>query len=299
MPDTAAVVRTKKALSARSFVWRPSRIATYAILILGSLLMIMPLAWLVRSSLMDNSQIFIFPPQWIPDPFQWSNYPEALTSVPFGKYFMNTFTIEVFVLAGVLLTSVITAYSLARLRWGGRNVVFAVILGSMMLPSAVTIIPLFVIWRELDALDSLVPLIVPAWFGSGAYIGQGAFQIFLLRQFFMTIPKELDEAAYMDGGTPFAVLWRVVIPLSTPALLVVGIFTFIDVWNNFLEPVLYLNSERNFTLALGLATFKGLYNAQWGYLMAASMAMVAPIIMLFFLGQRYFIEGITLTGIKG
>jgi multiple sugar transport system permease protein len=298
MPNATAATAKPTAI-VRGFAWRPSRLLTYIILIAGSCLMIMPLVWLIRSSLMDNSQIFIFPPQWIPDPFQWSNYPEALTSVPFGKYLMNTVTIEVFVLAGVLLTSVITAYSLARLQWRGRNVVFAVILGSMMLPSAVTIIPLFVFWRELNALDSLVPLIVPAWFGSGAYIGQGAFQIFLLRQFFLTIPKELDEAAYMDGGTPITVLWRIILPLSTPALLVVGIFTFIDVWNNFLEPVLYLNSEEHFTLALGLATFKGLYNAQWGYLMAASMAMVAPIIVLFFVGQRYFIEGITLTGIKG
>ncbi|MFC4305141.1 carbohydrate ABC transporter permease [Cohnella boryungensis] len=298
MPNATAATAKPTAI-VRGFAWRPSRLLTYIILIAGSCLMIMPLVWLIRSSLMDNSQIFIFPPQWIPDPFQWSNYPEALTSVPFGKYLMNTVTIEVFVLAGVLLTSVITAYSLARLQWRGRNVVFAVILGSMMLPSAVTIIPLFVFWRELNALDSLVPLIVPAWFGSGAYIGQGAFQIFLLRQFFLTIPKELDEAAYMDGGTPMTVLWRIILPLSTPALLVVGIFTFIDVWNNFLEPVLYLNSEEHFTLALGLATFKGLYNAQWGYLMAASMAMVAPIIVLFFVGQRYFIEGITLTGIKG
>jgi multiple sugar transport system permease protein len=299
MPEVAAVVRKFKGASNRGFARKPYLLLTYAILVMGSIMMIMPLVWLVRSSLMDNSQIFIFPPQWIPNPIQWSNYPEALTSVPFGKYFLNTALIEVCVLAGVLLTSVITAHSLARLRWPGRNVVFAIILGSMMLPSAVTIIPLFVFWRELGALDSLIPLIVPAWFGSGAYIGQGAFQIFLLRQFFMTIPKELDEAAYMDGGTPFAVLWRVIIPLSTPALLVVGIFTFIDVWNNFLEPVLYLNSEEHFTLALGLATFKGLYNAQWGYLMAASMAMIAPIIVLFFVGQRYFIEGITLTGIKG
>lgn len=299
MSDVSVIVRSKRQATALGFIKKPARMVTYFILIIGSLLMIMPLVWLLRSSLMDNAQIFIFPPQWIPDPFQWSNYPEALTTVPFGTYFLNTMTIEVFVLAGVLVTSVITAYSLARLRWAGRNVVFAGVLGSMMLPSAVTIIPLFILWRELNALDSLLPLIVPAWFGGGAYIGQGAFQIFLLRQFFMSIPKELDEAAYMDGGTPLTVLWRVVIPLSTPALIVVGIFTFIDVWNNFLEPVLYLNSEENFTLALGLATFKGLYNAQWGYLMAASMAMVAPIILLFFIGQRYFIEGITLTGIKG
>ena len=298
MTDATVAVRPVKTPS-RRLAWNPYRALVYVILIAGSLLMVMPLAWLVRSSLMDNAQIFVFPPQWIPDPFKWSNYPEALTAVPFGRYFLNTAIIEVCVLAGVLLTSVMTGYSFARLRWPGRQVVFAMVLGSMMLPSAVTIIPMFVLWRELGALDTLVPLTVPAWFGAGAYAGQGAFQIFLLRQFFLTIPKELDEAAYMDGGTPLAVLWRIIVPLSTPALLVVGIFTFIDVWNNFFEPVLYLSDEKNFTLALGLATFRGLYNAQWGYLMAASTAMIVPIIALFFAGQRYFIEGITLTGIKG
>jgi len=299
MPNPSTVVRPgMRRISVRASL-RLTRLLIYLLLVAGSVLMLMPLLWLVRSSLMDNAQIFVFPPEWIPRPFQWSNYPEALTSVPFGRYFLNTAFIEVCVLGGVLLISVITAFSFARLRWPGRQVVFFTMLGTMMLPSAVTIIPLFVLWRELGVLNTFVPLTVPAWFGGGAYIGQGAFQTFLLRQFFLSIPKELDEAAYMDGATPLSVLWKVIVPLSVPALLVVGIFTFIDVWNNFLEPVLYLNDEAHFTLSLGLATFKGLYNANWGYLMAASTAMIAPIILLFFVGQRYFIEGITLTGIKG
>ena len=301
MPNPATVVRSRmlKSRARRGSPFKPARLLLYALLIAGSALMMMPLLWLVRSSLMDNAQIFVFPPEWMPHPFQWRNYPEALTSVPFGRYFLNTAFIEVCVLGGVLLISVITAFSFARLRWPGRQFVFFTMLGTMMLPSAVTIIPLFVMWREFGALNTFVPLTVPAWFGGGAYIGQGAFQIFLLRQFFLSIPKELDEAAYMDGASPIAVLWKIIVPLSVPALLVVGIFTFIDVWNNFLEPVLYLNDEAHFTLSLGLATFKGLYNANWGYLMAASTAMIAPIILLFFIGQRYFIEGITLTGIKG
>jgi len=297
MPNPTTVVRSR--IFTGNIKFKPSRLLLYALLIVGSALMLMPLLWLVRSSLMDNAQIFVFPPEWIPRPFQWRNYPEALTSVPFGRYFLNTAFIEVCVLGGVLVISTITAFSFARLRWPGRQFVFFTMLGTMMLPSAVTIIPLFVLWRELGALNTFVPLTVPAWLGGGAYVGQGAFQIFLLRQFFMSIPKELDEAAYMDGASPFSVLWRIIVPLSVPALLVVGIFTFIDVWNNFLEPVLYLNDEEHFTLSLGLATFKGLYNANWGYLMAASTAMIAPIIVLFFIGQRYFIEGITLTGIKG
>lgn len=272
---------------------RPSRLFIYLLLIVGSIMMMFPFFWLLRSSLMDNSQIFVFPPEWIPNPFMWSNYTEALTTVPFCKYFMNTMTIELFTVTGVLITSIMSAYSFSRLKWPGRDIVFSVLLATMMLPYAVTLIPNFMLWRSLGALDSFVPLTVPAWFGGGA------FNIFLLRQFFMSIPKELDEAAYMDGAKPFTVLWKVIVPLSKPALIVVGIFSFIGVWNDFLGPIIYLNSADHFTLALGLATFKGLYNAQWGYLMAASAAIVSPIVVLFFLAQRYFIEGITLTGIKG
>ena len=255
--------------------------------------MLLPFYWLLRSSFMSNGQIFMYPPQWIPDPFHWENYPEALTSMPFGRYFLNTITIEVLTISGVMLTSVISAYSFSRLKWPGRNIVFAVLIGTMMLPYAVTLIPTFMMWRAFGALDSFVPLFVPAWFGGGA------FNIFLLRQFFMTIPKDLDEAAYMDGASPPVVLWKVLLPQLKPALIVVCIFTFIDVWNDFLGPLIYLSSDSNFTLSLGLATFRGLYNSQWGYLMAAAAVVLAPIVVLFFIAQRYFIEGITLTGIKG
>lgn len=275
------------------------RFSTYITLMLLSFLMILPLIWLVRSSLMDNAQIFIFPPEWIPSPFRWSNYPEALTAVPFSRFFLNTMTLELLTVSGVLVTTIISAYTFARLRWPGRNIVFGVLMATGMLPGAATLIPMFVLWREVGALDSFIPLALPSWFGAGVYTGQGVFAIFLMRQFYLSIPRELDEAAYMDGAGPLTVLWRVIIPLSKPALLVITVFSFNDVWNQFLEPTLYLSSESNFTMALGLASFKGLYNAQWGYLMAASATMVAPIILLFFLAQRYFIEGITLTGIKG
>lgn len=277
----------------RAKPFRVTRVLLYIILITGSVFMLLPFVWLIRSSLMGTSQIFVFPPEWVPAPFQWSNYPEALTSVPFGRYFMNTFIIEVCVLAGVLLTSMISAFSFARLRWPGRQLIFSLLIGSMMLPYAVTLIPTFVMWRELGGLNTFLPLIVPAWFGGGA------FNIFLMRQFMLTIPRDLDEAAYMDGGTPLTVLWRVIVPLCSPALIVIGIFTFIDVWNDFLGPIIYLSDERNFTLALGLATFRGLNNTNWPYLMAASSTILAPVVLLFFIGQRYFIEGITLTGIKG
>ncbi|MMZ44251.1 L-arabinose transport system permease protein AraQ [compost metagenome] len=281
------------ATATRSKPFQISRIVLYIVLIMGSVLMLLPFVWLIRSSLMGTSQIFVFPPEWVPSPFQWSNYPEALTSVPFGRYFLNTFLIEVCVLAGVMLTSIVSAFTFARLRWPGRNLIFSLLIGSMMLPYAVTLIPTFVMWRELGGLNTFLPLIVPAWFGGGA------FNIFLMRQFMLTIPRDLDEAAYMDGGTPLTVLWRVVVPLSSPALIVIGIFTFIDVWNDFLGPIIYLSDEKHFTLALGLATFRGLNNTNWPYLMAASSTILAPIVLIFFIGQRYFIEGITLTGIKG
>jgi len=242
---------------------------------------------------MSTAQIFTFPPEWIPRPFEWSNYKDALTVVPFFKYFLNTMLIELFVITGIVITSSLAGYSFARLKWPFRNIMFGLVLSTLMMPYAVTLIPTFMLWKSLGAINTYLPLIVPAWFGGGA------FNIFLLRQFFNTIPRDLDEAAYMDGANPLIVLWRIMLPLSKPALIVVTIFAFIGTWNDFLGPLIYLSSDEKFTLALGLASFRGLYNAQWGYLMAASSAVVAPIIVLFFFGQRYFIEGITLTGIKG
>lgn len=273
-----------------------SRTVAYSLLFSGSVLMMFPFVWLLRSSLMGTTQIFTNPPEWIPSPIMWSNYKESLTIVPFNLYFLNTMTIELFVLVGILISSSLAAYSFSRLKWRGRNIVFGFILSTLMLPYAVTLIPTFMLWKQLGAINTIIPLTLPSWFGQG--IG-GAFNIFLLRQFFLTIPKELDEAAYMDGAKPFTVMVKIIIPLSKPAFIVVTIFTFIAVWNDFLGPLIYLSSDKKFTLAIGLASFNGLYNAQWGYLMAASTAVVAPIIVLFFVAQRYFIEGIALTGIKG
>jgi multiple sugar transport system permease protein len=291
----ATAVRTpattyRRALPVRRIV---AKSVIYLLLIAGALVALLPFFWLVRSSVMGSHQIFTSPPEWIPRPWTWENYSESLTVIPFRQYLINTLTIELFVVSGTVITSTLAGYSFARLRWAGRDTVFAVLLATMMLPYAVTLIPSFILWQKLDALNTYYPLTVPAWFGGGA------FNIFLLRQFFRTIPRDLDEAAYLDGATPLRVLWEILLPLSRPALIVVAIFTFIGVWNDFLGPLIYLNDDEKFTLALGLASFKGLYNAQWGYLMAASTAVIAPIVVLFFLAQRYFVQGITLTGIKG
>jgi multiple sugar transport system permease protein len=264
----------------------------YITLILGSIFMIMPFIWLLRSSLMDTAQIFTFPPEWVPDPFQWSNYPEALTAVPFFRYFLNTLFIVVFVIAGTLLTCSMAAYSFARLKWRGKKIAFYLLLSTMMLPYAVTLIPTFMIWNWLGLVNTTAPLIVPAWFGASA------FNIFLLRQFFMGIPGEIEEAALIDGASYLQIFFKIMLPLSKPALAVVAIFTFMATWNDFLGPLIYLNDPDKYTLAVGLAQFKGTFSSQWNYLMAASLVVIIPVIVLFFSCQKYFVKGITLTGMK-
>jgi multiple sugar transport system permease protein len=286
-------MRTRLANQTSESPTRRAGLVVYALLILGSIIALFPFVWLIRSSLMGPEQIFTAPPEWIPRPFRWTNFSESLTAQPFWRYFVNTMLLELLIVSGTVITSTITAFSFARLRWRGRDVVFGILLTSLMMPFIVTLIPTFILWQKLGLIGTYVPLFLPAWFGGGA------FNIFLLRQFFLTIPRDFDEAAYLDGATPLQVLFQIILPLSKPALLVVAIFSFIGVWNDFLGPLIYLQDDKMFTLALGLATFKGIYNAQWGYLMAASVAVVTPIIVLYFFTQRYFIEGIAATGVKG
>ena len=265
---------------------------TYIILILGSFFMLMPLVWLVRSSFMELNQIFIFPPVWIPEPFTFENYPGVFEAVPFLKYFINTFTILIPSVIGILISCCMGAYAFSRLNWPYRDFVFAVLMTTLMLPYAVTLIPTFLIWAKLGLVNTFWPLIIPKWFGA-------IFYIFLLRQFFLTIPKELDEAAKIDGANPLQILWHVILPLSRPALITVAIFAALAEWNDFLGPLIYLNNDEDYTLAIGLAQFTGLYHSQWNLLMAASTMVVIPVIILFFFAQKHFIEGIALTGTKG
>ncbi|WP_046226319.1 carbohydrate ABC transporter permease [Paenibacillus dauci] len=278
-------------MTTSAFRWQ--RVLLYAVLIIGSLLCLFPFYWLVRSSMMDLAQIFEMPPKWIPEPFVWRNFIEPFEQLPFGRYFLNTLIIVVGTLIGTLLSSTIAAYSFSRMKWVGRDKVFAILLTSMMLPFAVTLIPTFIGWQSLGLINSYAPLIVPAFFGGGV------FNIFLLRQFYMTLPRELDEAVFVDGGNHFTIFTRIILPLSRSAVLVIGLFTFLNTWNDFMGPLVYLNDESKFTLAIGLQQFQGMYTAQWGVLMAASLIIVLPAILLFVIFQRYLIEGIALTGIKG
>lgn len=277
----------------RSGKFSLGKLTIYLLCIGVSVLMLFPLVWLVRSSVMDLGQIFIFPPEWVPKPWRFQNYPEALTTIPFLLYFQNTLTILIPSVVGTVVTAALAAYGFSRLRWPGRDLIFNILLTTLMLPYAVTLIPTFLLWARLDLINTFWPLIVPHWFGGGI------FSIFLLRQFFRTIPKELDEAALIDGANPLQILWNIIVPLSHPALIAVAIFSALASWNDFLGPLIYLNDSRNFTLALGLAEFTGLYSSQWHLLMAASTVVIAPVIVLFFFAQRYFIEGIALTGSKG
>ncbi|MFE5777500.1 carbohydrate ABC transporter permease [Brachybacterium sp. NPDC056505] len=271
-------------------------IVLYTVLILGIVPTVLPLVWLVRSSLMGDQQIFTSPPEWIPDPWLPQNYAEVFSTVPFGRYLLNTIIVEAGVLVGMILSCSLAAFSFSRMHWRGRDLVFGLTISTLLLPYAVTIIPTFWMWQNLGAIDTFVPLIAPAFFGGAGM--QGAFYIFMLRQFFLNIPYELDEAAYVDGASPWWVWWRVIMPLAKPAVLVVVIFTFVNTWKDFLGPLIYLNSQKNYTLAVGLASFQGAYTGQWGLLMAAATMVLLPVVLLFFLAQKYFVQGVTFTGGK-
>ena len=271
----------------------PKRALTYALLIAISALFLIPLLWMVRSSVMSLAQIFAMPPVWIPNPLQLSNFGRAMTTLPFGTYFKNTLIIVVLGVVGTVFSSTISAFGFSRIAWKGRDIVFGILLSTLFLPGAVTLIPTFLGWQALGFYDTFVPLIAPAYFGGGI------FNIFLLRQFYLGIPREFDEAALVDGAGYWQIYWHIILPLSRSAVIVVSLFSFLFYWNDFFGPLIYLNSAERFTLALGLQQFQGVYTAQWDLLMAASTIVVIPCIVVYLVGQRYFLEGITLTGLKG
>jgi ABC-type glycerol-3-phosphate transport system permease component len=269
----------------------------YAFAIATSLLFMAPFYWTVASSLKDVTEIFLFPPTWVPAVPKWDNYAEVWRRVPFGTFTINTVIITVLSLIGTLLTSSLVAYSFARFRYPGREIFFMATLGTMMLPYEVTLIPQYLLFNRLGWLDTFLPLIVPYWFGGNA------FSIFLMRQFFLTIPRELDDAARIDGAHFLRIFWHILMPLAGPILATLAVIGFINHWNDFLGPLIYLDSRKNFTVALGLRYFQnqsGLGGEPMHHLlMAASVTFTLPCIVLFFLSQRYFVRGIVLSGVKG
>ena len=252
----------------------------------------LPLLFMVSSSLKPQWQIFQLPPQWIPRPPVWGNYPEALTFVPFARYFSNTMFIAVPVVFGIVLSSAVVAYGFARLHWPGRDVLFLIMMSTIMIPDAVRQIPMFVVYHRLGWIGTFKPLIIPAFFA-------GPRAVFLIRQFMRTIPDDMTEAAHIDGANHLQIFLRLMLPLIRPPLALIALWNFMGVWNDYYRPLIYLQKPELQTMAIGLTSFLGEHQERWDLLMAASTMTIAPIIVLFFLTQRTFIEGITFTGQKG
>ena len=300
------------------------RFCIYALLILGSITFLIPLLWMISTGLKPIDQTMSLPPTWIPYRFyvekdgarveitqseldnyptdkvikvaapRWGNFTAAITAMKmFSTYLKNTLILCILTVVGTVLSSALAAYGFSRIEWRGRNQVFLLALATMMVPFPVTMVPMYSLFRWLGWIGTLKPLWVGSFFA-------GAFNVFLLRQFFMTLPKDLSEAARIDGCNEFRIFWQIVLPLCRPALMVVGLFQFMYTWNDFMGPLIYLTNQKDFTLALGLQFFQSQHGGtEWHYLMAASTLVALPIIVLFFFTQKTFIEGISMTGIKG
>lgn len=310
MSDQTAATQNGTYWASKSRQERNLKIFVLSILTIGAVTMMAPLLWMLSTSLKTPTQVFAIPPVWVPDPAQWSNYGTAwrvsdifaaetwsflwmeFQGVTFTTYTINTLIITVLGALGVVLSSSLVAFAFARLRFPGRDVLFLLCISTMMVPSQVTMIPTFILFKSMGWYDTFYPLIVPAWFGGGA------FNIFLMRQFFMSIPYDMDEAAKIDGCSNLGLFWNILLPLCKPALATIGVFSFVYNWNDFMNPLIYLDSNSKKTLALGLTNFVSLYGQDYHLLMAASLIIMLPIILIFLFGQKQFIQGIATTGLK-
>lgn len=267
----------------------------YLVVIAGAILFLIPFFWMFSSSLKPPQQIFADPPIWIPNPIVWRNYTDAWNALPFTRFLTNTVFITLLGMIGNIFTSALVAYGFARFKFPGRDVLFLLLLSTMMLPYVVTLIPTFVIWRNLQLINTYDPLVITALFGGGPFF------IFLMRQFMASIPVEMEEAAHIDGANVMQIFTAIILPLIRPALLAIGIFSFQAYWNDFLAPLIYLSDLEKYTMTLGMFFFLGGPNEppQWHWLMAMSTLVAVPILVIFFFAQRHFIEGVTMSGIKG
>jgi len=269
------------------------RFLVWLLLLLGALTMIAPFLWMVSSSLKDQMTVFMYPPQWLPNPPHFMNYIDVFIVKPFHIYIRNTLYIVIMNEIAILAASSFCAYGFARMEFPGKSFWFSIVLGTMMLPGIILLVPTFVMFSKLGWVDTYLPFIVPAFFGGGA------FNIFLLTQFFRTLPQELADAARIDGCGEIAIYARIILPLAKPALATVAVFTFLNAWNDFVGPLLYLSTNEKYTVAMGLALFRGaLLQTRWDLLMAAAVTMTVPVLILFFFAQRYFVEGVVMTGLK-
>jgi ABC-type glycerol-3-phosphate transport system permease component len=277
-----------------SFVrWVLSRGVIHFFLFILVLISVVPLIYMVSTSLKPNGTEYELPIRWIPERFAFENYEAALTAVPTLTFLKNTLIVTVVSLIGEVLTSSLAAYGFARLRFPGRNFLFVLMLSTLMLPFFVVLIPLFILFKTLGWIDTLLPLTVPAFFGGSP------LYIFFLRQFFLTLPRELDEAARVDGAGFFRIWWSIILPVSKPALITVAILSLVFHWNDFTGPLIVLNTQNNFTLALGIRLFRDQYTTYFNQTMAFATLMTAPILIVFFIFQKHFIKGISMTGISG
>lgn len=285
MSSTAVVMKKKKSRA----VLR--RVLLYIVLILIAVIMVVPFLWMLSTSLKTQYDAVKIPPVWIPDPPQWENYVKLFTEQPMFQFMLNTIKIVFFVVLGQLFFSSLAAYSFARISFKGRNVVFFLYIATLMVPGQVTMIPTYLMFAKAGLTDNHLALILPAFFS--------AFGVFLLRQFFMSLPRELEEAAEIDGCNPFMTYWRIMLPLVVPAMLTLGVFTLMNTWNDYMGPLIYLSSPEKYTMTLGIAYFKGVYTTQWNLVMAGSIVSVMPILIAYLCAQKYFIEGIAFSGVKG
>ena len=285
MSSTAVVMKKKKS----SAVLR--RVLLYIVLILIAVIMVVPFLWMLSTSLKTQYDAVKIPPVWIPDPPRWENYVKLCTEQPMFQFMLNTIKIVFFVVLGQLFFSSLAAYSFARISFKGRNVVFFFYIATLMVPGQVTMIPTYLMFAKAGLTDNHLALILPAFFS--------AFGVFLLRQFFMSLPRELEEAAEIDGCNPFMTYWRIMLPLVVPAMLTLGVFTLMNTWNDYMGPLIYLSSPEKYTMTLGIAYFKGVYTTQWNLVMAGSIVSVVPILIAYLCAQKYFIEGIAFSGVKG
>lgn len=293
MSDIATYQKTR---SSTAFSDVLMRMLVYGLLLVCTAIVLIPFFWMISTSLKSPAELFVHPPRWIPNPIKWSNYPDAWTALPFNRFLINTLFMTVLAMFAEIFTAAIVAYGFSRFRFPGRDVLFIVLLSTMMLPGILTLIPKFIMWKSVDRIDTFTPLTVGAWFVWGPSF------VFLLRQFFLSIPREIEEAAILDGASVPVIFKDIMLPLVRPALLAIAVLSFQGNWNNFEGALIYLNTMEKYPMVLGLQFFGASLSReapQWHLMMAMSAIMAAPILALFFAAQKYFIEGLTVGAVKG
>jgi multiple sugar transport system permease protein len=273
-------------------IHRVQRTGAYVILVLCSAAFLLPLLWMFTTSLKSEASVLEFPPRFIPNEYHWENYPNAWTAMPFTRFLLNSLFVTVISVVATVVSCILPAYAFARLRARSRGVMFALMLGTMMVPAQVTLVPKFLLFAKTGLVDTYWPLILPNFFGTALFI-------FLLRQFFTTVPQELVDSARIDGAGEFRILWRIMVPLSMPAIATVTLMSFISNWGEYLDPLIYIRTTDKYTLPLGIALFRGEHDDQFSLMMAVSVMVLMPIVAVFLAAQKYFIRGITLTGMAG